>query len=369
MVGKAVSRRLSNPSSELNPTSGPTCRGDLAALVRGHDWSKTPLGPIDQWPSSLEIPVETMLRSGMPMALAWGPADVMLYNDAWRPLLGGSHPAALGGPAGDVLESIWPGTGGLPQQVRSNGEAISEKGLGLDGHPPGTLRKSWFDLTLNPLPAADGTIAGVLLVATDCSARMRLDEFRLRARNTLAVIRSIASRSADTCPAPEEYASHLLGRIDAIGRVQAMAMIDSASGIDLATLVADELLACAAHEGGQVTIDGPPLRLHVQPAETLALALHELATNAVKFGALAATEGHIWITWQRRPGNGVDRLALEWRETTGTVLEPGTGWRGFGTEVLEKTLPYQLDATVERVDDPSGLCWRIELPLTQRIAF
>lgn len=312
---------------------------------------------------------ETVLRAGMPMALAWGPGGVLLYNDRWRPLLGGQHPAALGGQADSVLEAIWPGTGALPQEVRAHGEAVSEKGLGLDGHPPGTLRKAWFDLTLNPLPAADGTISGVLLVATDCSARLRLDEFRLRARNTLAVIRSIASRSADTCETPEDYASHLVGRIDAIARVQAMAMIDGTSGIDLATLVADELLACAAHEGEQVTIDGPPVRLRIQAAETMALALHELATNAVKFGALSRPEGHIWITWQRRRGNGFDRLALEWREDTGTVLEPGAAWRGFGTEVLERNLPYQLDATVERIDQPSGLRWRIELPLNDRIAF
>jgi two-component sensor histidine kinase len=347
----------------------PSCGGELAALVRRHDWSKSPLGPIEYWPSSLEIPVETVLRAGMPMALAWGPAGVMFYNDAWRPLLGRRHPTALGEQADGVLEAIWPGTGALLQQVRSHGEAITEEGLSLDRHPPGTLRKTWFDLTLNPLPVADGAISGVLLVAAECSARIRLHELRLRARNTLAVIRSIASRSADSSQTAEDYASHLVGRIDAIARVQAMAMIDGASGIDLATLVADELLACAAHESGQVTIDGPPVRLRIQAAETLALALHELATNAIKFGALGTPEGHVWITWRRRRGKDFDRLALEWCEETGTVLKPGVDWRGFGTEVLEKTLPYQLDATVERVDEATGLRWRIELPLNDRIAF
>ena len=352
----------------MNGTSRPSCGGELAALVRGHDWSGSPLGPIDHWPSTLEMLVDTVLRAGTPMALAWGPTGVMVYNDAWRPLLGDRHPAALGGPADRMLEAIWPGTGVLPQQVRANGEAITERGLSLDGHPPGTLRKAWFDLVLNPLPGADGAISGVLLVATECSARMWLREHRLRARNTLAVIRSIASRSADTCETAEDYASHLLGRIDAIARVQAMAIIDGASGIDLGALAAEELLACAAHEGEQVTIDGPTLRLRLQAAETMALALHELATNAVKFGALATAEGHIWITWQRLRGNGVDRLAFEWREETGTLLEPGAAWRGFGTEVLERTLPYQLDATVERIVEASRLRWRIELPLTDRIA-
>lgn len=360
---------MSKTNGKANASSRPNCRGELATLVRGHDWSRSPLGPIDLWPSNLAISVETVLCAGLPMALAWGPDGVMLYNDAWRPLLGDRHPAALGEPADAVLEATWPGTGALLQQVRSDGEAITEKGLRLDGHPPGTLRKAWFDLTLNPLPAADGAISGVLLVATECSARIRLQELRLRARNTLAVIRSIITRSADSCQTPEEYASHLVGRVDAIGRVQAMAMIDGASGIDLATLAADEMLACAAHEGEQVTIDGPPVRLRIQAAETLALALHELATNAVKFGALGTPEGHIWITWQRRRGNGSDRLALEWCEETGTVLEPCADWRGFGTEVLAKTLPYQLDATVERVDEATGLRWRIELPLNDRIAF
>jgi two-component sensor histidine kinase len=366
--GRFVRYRVSKTNGEANASSRPNCRGELAALVRGHDWSKSPLGPIDLWPSILAIPVETVLRAGMPMALAWGPDGVMLYNDAWRPLLGDRHPAALGDQAEDVLEAIWPGTGALLQQVRSHGEAITEKGLSLDGHPSGTPGKAWFDLTLNPLPAADAAISGVLLIATECSARIRLQELRLRARNTLAVIRSIITRSADSCQTAEDYASHLVGRLDAIARVQATAVIDGASGIDLATLAADEMLACAAHEGEQVTIDGPPLRLRFQAAETLALALHELATNAVKFGALGTPEGHIWITWQRRRDNGFDRLALEWREETGTVLEPGAGWDGFGTEVLEKTLPYQLDATVERMVEASRLRWRIDLPLDDRTA-
>lgn len=359
---------MSKTKGEKNGTSRPNCGGELAALVRRHDWSGSPLGPIDHWPSTLEMLVETVLRAGMPMALAWGPSGVLLYNDAWRPLLGDRHPATLGEPADGVLEAIWPGIGGLLQQVRAHGEAITERGLSLDGHPPGTLRKTWFDLVLNPLPAADGTISGVLLVATDCSARMRLEESRFRTGNTLAVIRSIATRSADTCQTADDYVAHLVGRIDAIVRVQRVAAIDTGAGIDLAALAADEMLTCAAREGEQVTIDGPTVRLRLQAAETMAMALHELATNAIKFGALATAEGHIWITWQRRRGNGVDRLAFEWREETGRLLEPSTAWRGFGTEVLEKTLPYQLDATVERVDEPSGLRWRIELPLTDRIA-
>src|SRR5690606_27193023 len=123
---------------------------------------------------------------------------------------------------------------------------------------------------------------------------------------------------------PEDYAMHLEGRIDAFARVQAATTRDLEGGADLAGMVAEELLAAAAHEGEQLTIAGPPVRLSARAATTLGLAIHELATNSVKYGALAQ-DGRVAVTWDV----DAEHLHLRWRESgLASPLAPPTR-RGF----------------------------------------
>jgi hypothetical protein len=81
--------------------------GEMGARMRALDWSKTVLGPVEQWPQSLRACVGVMLGSGYPMLVSWGPAYTMLYNDPYRPLIGTKHPAALGCSIRDVLPEMW----------------------------------------------------------------------------------------------------------------------------------------------------------------------------------------------------------------------------------------------------------------------
>jgi hypothetical protein len=81
--------------------------GDMGARMRAHDWSRTPLGPVEQWPQSLKTTVRIMLTSRQPMWVWWGEELINLYNDAYRPILGGKHPWALGQPAKQVWREIW----------------------------------------------------------------------------------------------------------------------------------------------------------------------------------------------------------------------------------------------------------------------
>src|SRR3712207_9087536 len=112
---------------------------------------------------------------------------------------------------------------------------------------------------------------------------MLLAELQHRVRNTLAVVRSIARRTGETSDTVEDYAMHLDGRLNAFARTQAMVTRNPSAGVDLETLVAEELNSYHAREGGQLRISGPPLRLCTKAAETFSLAVHELATNAVKY--------------------------------------------------------------------------------------
>jgi PAS domain S-box-containing protein len=232
-------------------------------------------------------------------------------------------------------------------------------------------RYRWFTTRASPLRDADGRIVEWLGTCTDVDDLRRLKEegglllaeLQHRVRNTLSVIRSIARRTARTTDTVDGYAMHLDGRIGAFARVQAAVTRDPAAGVDLAALVADELLAHAAHEGDGLRIAGPPVRLHPKPAETLGLAIHELATNAVKHGALSVPEGRIAVSWWLEDGH----LCFEWRESGLPGPLPELTRRGFGTDLLERTLAYELKARVRREAGAEGLAWRIDLPVDARL--
>lgn len=197
---------------------------------------------------------------------------------------------------------------------------------------------------------------------------MLLAELQHRVRNTLSVVRSIARRTAQTSTDVDEFSAHLDGRLSAFGRVQAAVTRDPGAGVGLAALVAEELLAHAVHEGEQATLTGPPVHLRPKAAETFGLAVHELATNAVKYGAFSKTEGRVRVDWKIRKTNGVSTLVFDWEESGGPATEGAPKRQGFGTELLEQTLSYELKANTSINYAKGGLRCTIELPLNERIA-
>ncbi|HEX2134971.1 MAG TPA: PAS domain S-box protein, partial [Microvirga sp.] len=205
------------------------------------------------------------------------------------------------------------------------------------------------------------------LRASESRAKLLLAELQHRVRNTLAVIRSITRRTAETSTSVEDYAMHLDGRINAFARVQTAVARDPAAGLDLTELIADELLACAAHEGEQVRIAGPPVRLEPKAAETFGLAVHELAINAVKHGALSVPDGRIRISWHVQNGSDPPWLVFEWKESGTPDRAAKRKRRGFGTDLLERTLTYELKAKTVQTFEPDGLRCTIELPMTERL--
>ncbi len=197
--------------------------------------------------------------------------------------------------------------------------------------------------------------------------RLLLSELQHRVRNTLAVVRSIARRTAASSETIEDYTAHFDGRLNAFARTQAAVTRDPSGGVDLETLLAEELMAHGAREGGQVHLDGPSVRLQPKAAEMLALAVHELTTNAVKYGALSTPVGRLDIGWAI-DGDGDDRrLTLRWAEDLAgrPVMPPRR--RGFGFEMLERTLAYDLGAETHLDFTETGLRCIIGLPLDSRV--
>jgi two-component system CheB/CheR fusion protein len=184
-------------------------------------------------------------------------------------------------------------------------------------------------------------------------------DYQHQVKNLLAIIRIIASRSVENSASLADFASHFEGRISALARTQKMLARAGAFESDLEELVRDELLA---HAADHVVVQGPGVRLAQKAAEALGLALHELATNAVKFGALSQNGGQLAVTWQIED----DTLLLEWRESEVPAVDPQPGRSGFGREWLEQGLAYQLGAQTRIQFMPGGVVCVIRLPL-QRV--
>lgn len=224
-----------------------------------------------------------------------------------------------------------------------------------------------------PYRSIDNFIAGVAITFVDVTAitraeerqRLLLAELQHRVRNTLGVVRSIARRSAETSSTVEEYASHLDGRLNAFARTQALVTRDPEGGVDLEYLVIEELLAYNAREGEQMRVSGPKVRFQPKAAETFALAIHELATNALKYGALSRPTGRIEVTWRIDESTEPAELLFEWRERGGPHVSPRLR-KGFGTELLERTLAFELKGQTTMVFNPAGLQCTIAIPLSKR---
>src|SRR3712207_5061444 len=189
-------------------------------------------------------------------------------------------------------------------------------------------------------------------------------ELRHRLQNTLAMLRTIIRRSAETERDREAYVAHLEDRLDAVARAQAAA--DAFGAIDLHGLLADELFHYGAKEGERAILSGPAIHLQPRAGQVLTLAIHELAVNAVEHGALGTSSGRIEVTWSVAGEEADTQLTIIWKELGLTGIAEGSR-QGFGTEVLTRTLSYELKAATAVAFEADGLRCTIRFPLTSHI--
>jgi two-component sensor histidine kinase len=185
-----------------------------------------------------------------------------------------------------------------------------------------------------------------------------------RAKNILAVVQAVVRLTkADQVP---DFVKAIEGRIAALARAQALLSIDRWSGADLHTLLRGELAQFfkAAEEGPSVELDGVALLLPPGVAQPLSLALHEMATNAVKYGALSSSGGRLEISWfVERTSRDV--LMLRWAESGGPQVRGPPAMRGFGSRVLTDTLRSQLGGAISMLWNAAGLICEFTVPLSR----
>ncbi|MFC4309783.1 CheR family methyltransferase [Steroidobacter flavus] len=188
-----------------------------------------------------------------------------------------------------------------------------------------------------------------------------LHELQHRVRNILAVVRSVAQRTGKSSDSVEAYSNTLAGRINAMARTHNVLTSSPDASIDLHTLIRSEIEATGNESDHQLSLSGPEITLSGKAAENIGLAMHELATNALKYGALANPTGHINVAWNIDGTADKPALVLTWRETKVDVSSPSR--RGFGSELIEHVVPYDFGGTGKMEFKPDGLLCVLSLPL------
>jgi PAS domain S-box-containing protein len=186
-------------------------------------------------------------------------------------------------------------------------------------------------------------------------------------RTTLALVRSVARRTAETNETGADDATHLDSRVDALQRLDGAARQSSWSGVDLEWLVANELHAFELEREDRVRIAGPPITLLPRAAELFGLAVHELTANAVKFGALAHSKGSVAVRWRVQSTAGAPWLVFRWAERGGPAPRQ-PAHKGFGLQLLEKILPADFNGRSKVRFLSSGLLCQVDLPMSPQIA-
>ena len=180
-------------------------------------------------------------------------------------------------------------------------------------------------------------------------------EINHRAKNMLGVVHAIAQQTA--MRNPEDFVERFSARIQALSANQDLLVRNAWNGVEIKDLVHSELKQFTDLIGSRIAVHGPKLRLRPASAQAVGLALHELATNAGKYGALSTDRGCVDICW----GTDGDAFTISWTERDGPPVS-APKQRGFGTIVVEAMAGRSVDGKVDLHYPPSGLTWRLTCP-------
>ncbi len=220
-----------------------------------------------------------------------------------------------------------------------------------------------------PLFDAAGKVIGAVNMLIDITERKRAEdqqallvrELHHRVKNTLATVQAIMGATARTAKTIEEFRDALIGRIGSLARTHLL-LSDEGGAAEFGGILRKELDAFDPGHEGRITLSGPPVELPSQLAVTLGMALHELTTNAARFGALSIPEGKVEVVWSVTIAADGRRLDVDWTESSGPkVAAPAI--KGFGTRLLDIVLPGQIQAQANVEYRPEGARIALSVPL------
>jgi len=243
-------------------------------------------------------------------------------------------------------------------------EAIAER-------PDGT--RVPFAAAPTPLFDAAGKLVGAVNMLIDITDRKRAEdqhallvrELHHRVKNTLATVQAIMGSTARSARTIEEFRDAIIGRIGSLAKTHLL-LSDEGGVVEFGGILRKELDAFDTGEGGRIALSGPDVELPSQLAVTLGMAIHELTTNAARFGALSAPEGKVDVTWTVTIAANGRRLDFEWLEKDGPRVKKPRH-KGFGTRLLDIVLPGQIQAKADIAYRAEGVRIKGSVPLPPEV--
>jgi PAS domain S-box-containing protein len=289
------------------------------------------------------------------------------YTSISNPMLGHAMEAILGRTDDEILPSdSGAAVIALKREALTSGQPRRAEFTYENGS---SLR--WNDLHIEPLRNEAGDIVGLTCASVDVTERKEgeahlrvlMRELTHRSKNLLAVIQAMARQTARHTGSVEGFLNQFSARLQALAASHDLLVRESWHGASLRELIQSQLAAYIGSGGDQLAVDGEPVALKPEAAQNLGLALHELAVNAAKFGALSVPGGRVSIVWSLR-GNAID---LNWHEQNGPKVKARRK-KGFGSMVIERNLARALDTQVDMEFEPDGLRCHVVIPASQILA-
>lgn len=227
----------------------------------------------------------------------------------------------------------------------------------------------WLKINIDPaLGMEDGRALGSAVDITELKRREEgnfwlMRELSHRSKNLLAIVQAMSRQTARTAASTADFHERFTARLRALAAAHDVLVKAAYRGADLSELLRSQLGVGDEFIGARIVLSGPDVQMRPEAAQNFAMALHELAANALKFGALSVPAGHVEARW-RVEGEGAEaKLAFDWTEHGGPAPKP-SGKTGFGTTLISHNLPRSLHGKVTLEHLPEGTRCHIEAPLT-----
>jgi two-component system CheB/CheR fusion protein len=253
----------------------------------------------------------------------------------------------------------------LQHAVRS-GQPVAEYEAVLV-RPDGTR----IDVLMSATPLFDdeGKVGGGIAVILDISERKRgeaqqqvlLHELQHRVKNIITTVGALATRMLKGAASLEDFAASFTGRVSAMAKTHELLSASHWQGAALRPLIDATVRSYASGDGRNISVAGPEVVLAPTAASTLGLVLYELATNAVKYGALRERNGRVDISWRLTKRDGGEDVILDWAESDGPPID-GVAADGFGTGFIRRSVAYELGGKADLELQPTGMRCRIAFP-------
>ena len=299
------------------------------------------------------------------VAVISGPdLSFQLANAAYRRLVGGRD--VVGKPIAEAIpEVVEQGFPELLERVRTTREPYIGRGASimLEAEGGGPLEERFLDFIYQPIGEGEGIASGIFVQGHDVTEQRRAEdhqqllihELNHRVKNTLSIVQALAMQSFNDHAEPAAARQAFDARLNALSAAHNLLTTQNWEQAGLFDTISTSVAATAGANISRVATEGPDILVAPQTAVSLAMAIHELCTNAIKYGALSNDSGTVDIRWETaRDAEGALELTIHWNEAGGPVVVEPTR-RGFGTRLIERGLSAELRSNVKLDLQPSGL--------------